>query len=84
MKRGYVYNMYLLKEYYLNKEEICEHIITSSENIEDINKEKKYLAKMLEEECGVVTYEILATRNMKSLQKILMRDDIKVFQVVNI
>ena len=76
--------MYILKEYFLDKNKICEHIITSSENIEDINKEKNYLANLLEKECDVTSYEIISTRDIKSLQKILMRDHIKVFQVVNV
>lgn len=75
--------MFLLKEYYLDKNEIREHIVTSSKNIEDVNKEKNKLADILKV-CGVTTYEILATKNIKSLQKILKREDTKVFRVVNI
>lgn len=75
--------MYLLKEYYLNKGEICEHIVTTSKTIEGINKEKDNISKILNE-CDITAYEIMFTKNINNVKTILHRDNIKVFRVISI
>ena len=75
--------MYLLKEYYLNKNKLCEHIVTNSESIEYINKIKTYICEMLNE-CGVSSYEILSIKDINSLKNILKMDELKIFQVVKV
>jgi uncharacterized protein Smg (DUF494 family) len=73
--------MYKLVQYYELNDSILYHLVTFADTEEEINKTKVEIAKELND-VGIETLEIIATKNIKSLKKILKRDDVQIFQVL--
>jgi hypothetical protein len=73
--------MYYLIEYYEENDKVKQHPVDYTETLEVINKKKLEIAKELND-IGIDTLEIIATKNIQGLKKILKTYSTKIFQVV--
>ncbi len=74
--------MYKLIQYYLFEDEIRFHIVTVKDTEKEVNEFKTDLANWLNKN-NIKTYEILATRNINSIKKVLQNENTFYFRVIN-
>ena len=74
--------MYKLIQYYLFEDEIRFHIVTVKYTEKEVNEFKTDLANWLNKN-NIKTYEILATRNINSIKKVLQNENTFYFRVIN-
>lgn len=74
--------MYRLLEYFKDCGEIKQHLVYFSDSKEEIDKTKNEIAESLQE-MDITAYEVIYSKNIDNLNKLLERDDIKIFQVIH-
>lgn len=74
--------MYKILQYYLCKNEIKEHIVTIKDTEQEINDFKENLVNWLNKN-NTETYEVVATKNVNSIKKVLTNENTFYFKVVN-
>lgn len=73
--------MFSLIEYYAENDTVKWHLVVNADTKDEIDEKKTELAKKLND-IGIETLEVIATKNINSLKKILKRDNTKAFQVI--
>jgi site-specific recombinase XerD len=73
--------MYKLIQYYLNDNEVKEHLVAYKNTIEEIKQEAYNLAEIMNE-AGIKTFEVIATKNINSLIKVLEQENRFYFRII--